>query len=316
LADELFDLASPAEKTLEFKPEDVRQPRDVMKMIATRGSPAARAAAGLVLEQRGPQYKTLCHQIADGLGTVLAECSAADQQRLTWTIARLRGQLFGPAARMHPLDMTEGEIAAALQWAHPGVAPALPRPYPEPPKLVCRAVTAERLLERDLLSELQQGWAEVRPVLDRWQAARLGCTPRVHELLHPGQRRPDYPALAAGLVLVAENNDETVRAQLALWREATEQPAWVRALAYTVLGSLDARRGRWDSGWPAGLDLGDTRLLDSGTPGWDVFGRVLMAGGPAMLERLRTSRPASLSPEASARLLEAAKSAAARAASG
>jgi hypothetical protein len=317
LADELFDLAKPAEKTLEFQPEDVRQPRDVLKAIAARGSPAARAAAGLVLEQRGPQYKTLCRTIGDGLGALLAECSAADQQRLTWAVERLRGKLFGPAARADPLDITENEIAAALQWAHPAAAPALKSPYPQPPVLACRIVTTAHLLARDLLNEMQRGWTEAWRALDRWQAAGLGCTPRIRELLHPGQRRPNYPALAAGFVIVAENDDQSVRPQLNLWREATDQPAWVRALAYTVLGSLDAQRGHWESGWPAGLDLGDPGapgLLDSGTPGWDAFGRVLAAGGPAMLERLGSTRPASLSPVTCAKLLEAARSAAARAA--
>jgi phage FluMu protein Com len=313
LADELFDLAKPAEQTLEFKPEDVRQPRDVMKAIAARGSPAARAAAGMVLEQRGPQYKSLCRSIADALGPLLAECDAADQQRLTWTIERLRGNLFGLSARAHPLDITADQIAAALQWARPTPPPAPGGSYPQPPDLVCRVVPAARLLERDLLAEMQRGWPEARHALDRWLAADLGCTPRVRELLYPGQRRPNYPALAAGFVIVAQGEDESVRSELELWHEATDQPRWVRALAYTVLASLDAQRGRWSSGWPVGLDLGDTHLLDAGTPGWDAFGRVLAAGGPDMLQRLGAAAPAALPPEVGAKLLDAAKTAAARA---
>ncbi len=312
LADALFDLVRPAESSLQFKPEDVRQPRDVMKTIAARASPATRAAAGLILEQRGPQYKTLCRTIGDTLGVLLNECDATDQQRLAWTIGRLRGQPFGVAVREHPLDITEDQLVLALRWARPSSPVAVKRPYPQPPALAYRAITTARLLERDLLAEMRRGWAEARRALDRWQAGGLGATPRVHELLHPGQRRPNYPALAAALVIIADSGDESVRQQLELWREAADQPAWVRALAYTVLGSLDARRGRWDSGWPAGLDLGGPQPLDSGMPGWDAFGRVLAAGGPSMLERLRSTGSASLTPDAIAKLLEAARAAAAR----
>jgi hypothetical protein len=103
---------------------------------------------------------------------------------------------------------------------------------------------------------------------------------------------------------------------LRLWREASDQPAWVRALAYTVLGSLDARRGRWESGWPAGLDLGDSRRLDAGEPSWECFGRVLAAGGPSMLERLTSFAPAPLSTEVRAKLVEAAKATGGRGVSG
>jgi hypothetical protein len=276
--------------------------------------PAARAAAGLVLEQRGPQYKTLCRTIGDALGPLLAQCDPADQQRLTWAIERLRGRLFGLTARADPLDITPDEIAEALQWAGSATQPPSTGPFPQPPQLVCRTVPVARLLERDLSADMQQGWDQARHALDRWQAADLGVTPRIRELLHPGQRHPNYPALAAAFVIVAQTGDESMRAQLELWHEATDQPAWVRALAYTVLGSLDVWQGRWISGWPAGLSLGDTHLLDAGTPGWDAFGRVLAAGGPDMLQRLGAAPSAGLPPEAVAKLLDAAKTAAARAA--
>jgi len=41
------------------------------------------------------------------------------------------------------------------------------------------------------------------------------------------------------------------------------------------------------AGTVAGLDLGDPAVLDSGRPGWEHFGRVLPARGPAMSRRLR-----------------------------
>jgi phage FluMu protein Com len=307
LADEVFNLARPADRTLEFRAEDVRGPREVLRRVAETGSPAVRAAAGLILEQRGPQYKTVCRGIAEELAKLLPDSTAADQQRLTWAITRLRGKLFGVTARADPLEVTEEEIAAAQEWANPGVRPTLKLPYRQPPLLTYRAVTAARLIERDLLNEMRRGWPAARAVVDGWLAAGLGCTPRIHELLNPGQRHPNYPALAAALILTAEYDEQSLRPQLELWREATDQPAWVRALAYTVLGSLDTRRGRWDSGWPLGLELGDPSVLDSGQPGWEDFGRVLATGGQPMRDRLANWKPAPLPAEVQAKLLEAAE---------
>jgi hypothetical protein len=77
-------------------------------------------------------------------------------------------------------------------------------------------------------------------------------------------------------------------------------------LAYTVLGSFDARSGQWTSGWPAGLDVGDVRAIEAG-PGWHVFGRVLSAGGRNMIDRLTNSAATALPPAAKAMLLEAAR---------
>jgi hypothetical protein len=170
---------------------------------------------------------------------------------------------------------------------------------------VYRVTTASRLLEQDLINEMHGDWTAAAKALAGWHAAGLGATPRVRALLSPAQRQPDYPALATALVIAAETNDTTVRPQLDLWREAAEQPAWVRALAYAVAGSFDARSGRWDSGWPAGWDLGDPTVIESG-PGWDVFGNVLVAGGQNMLDRLAKSPPSTLSPAVKAKLLQAA----------
>lgn len=309
-ADELFTLARLDEGTLQFRPQDVRGPRDAMKRVAQRGSAAARAAAGLILAQRGPQYTTLCATIGDTLAQLLPECEPLDQQRLTWAIMRLQGRLFGNIPSRSPLDVSEQELAAALRWARPGEPPALKGPCGRPPILIYRAVTAERLLERDLMQGLQGGWQSAQMALDRWLAADLGCTPRLRRLLHPGQRHPDYAALTAAMIIVAACDERAMRPQLQLWREAREQPVWVRALAYTVLGSFDAHSKRWDSGWPAGLNLGDTTRFDQGTPGWEHFGRVLAVGGPSMVKRLRRFRPAPLPVDAQTKLLEAAKHAA------
>jgi hypothetical protein len=202
--------------------------------------------------------------------------------------------------------VTAAEIADAEQWARPGTAPVLEGPYPMPPALTYRVLTAGRQLEQELLRALQAGWSPALPALERWLAGGLGCTPRIHALLSPGQRQPDYPAVAAALVIAAVRDDEALRPQLELWRGAADQPPWLRALAYTVLGRFDARTGRWPSGWPAGLDVGDTGLLDRGAPGWDHFGRVLVAGGAVMRQRLVDESKETLPAEIRSRLLEAA----------
>lgn len=310
LAEGVFDLGRPPGARLEFRPEDVRRPRDALRDVARRAAPATRAAAGLILLQRGPQYRTLCHAIADTLAALLPGVEPADQQRLTWTIGLLRGRLFGPEPRRHPADVTPDEIAAALRWAHPDQPARATGPLPQPPLLRYRAVTAGRRLEQDLLADLTGSWPSAATALDRWLRAGLGCTPRIEALLNPAQRTPSYPGLAAALVIVAATDAWTLQPQLELWHEATEQPAWVRALAYTVLGSFDARRGRWDSGWPAGLDLGDVAPLEREEPGWRHFGRVLAAGGPPMLSRLRDFEPAPLPGRIRDRLLQAAVDAA------
>ncbi len=302
---ELFALAKPRDGSLTFKPEDIRTPRDVMKRVAQRGSPAARAAAGMAL-YNVPQYRSASQQVCDTLAELLPTCDAVDQQRLTWVLAQLRGKLFGPVARQNPLDVSAAEIAVAEQWARPGTPPVLDEPYPTPPALTYRALTAERQLEQELLRALQAGWSPALPALERWLAGGLGSTPRIHALLSPGQRQPDYPAVAAALVIAAVRDDEALRPQLELWRGAADQPPWVRALAYTVLGRFDARTGRWSSGWPAGLDVGDTTLLDRGAPGWDHFGRVLGAGGAVMRQRLLDESAETLPAEIRSRLLEAA----------
>lgn len=307
LADAVFDLAQPDRTTLEFRPEDVRQPRDVMKRVATSGAPDARAAAGLILEQRGPQYQTLARSIGRGIAELIPNADAADQQRLTWAAARLSDRLFGTTAHADPLDIPLEEIRAAQEWARPGTPPVLKPPYPTPPVLSYRAVTPASARRRELLAEMQRDWDHAAAALDLWLAEGLGLSPAVRELLDRGPRRVNRPAVAAAMVLAAAANEQSLRPQLEWWCDAGDQPAWLRGLAYTVLGSLDARRGTWPSGWPNGLDVGDPARLDAAPPGWRHFGRVIAAGGPAMRARLKTARPPALSRELATRLLAAAE---------
>jgi hypothetical protein len=290
-AAELFSLARPAEDTLAFRPELVREPRDILSRVAQRGTPDARAAAGVILKQRAPQYKRLSTRVADILAEVLPTCDAAEQQRVTWALASLRGQRYGKAARRHWLELTGEEVAAALRSGSPAAVPRAHASYAGPPALSYRASTARGRQRRDLVEQLRGDWPGSWQAVRTWLQTDLGASPLLHPLLNPGQRRPDYPALAGGLVLVAVTGDDTCRAQLRLWCEATDQPAWVRALAYTVHGSLDARRGHWSSGWPGGLDLSKMGELDKGGPSWEHFGMVIAAGGVAMRERLETFEP-------------------------
>lgn len=306
-AEAFFDLVRTEESTLEFAPTDVRGPRDILRRIAERGRPGARAAAGLILRERAPQYRTLSERIGVSLGGLLHDANPVDQQRLTFAIGLLRHKLFGAAPRQDPYAVTPLEIAAAQQWVRPAAPVKLADSYPSAPTLVYRATTGERLLERDLLTQLEAGWGPARIALGRWLSTDLGLTPRLAVYLHPGSRQPNYAALAAALVVVADRNEQALRPQLELWRDAADQPTWLRALAYTVLGSFDARNGLTTSGWPAGLNLGDIRALDAGTPGWDHLAYVLVAGGPAMQRRLTEFQPPPLSPEVQRRLLEATR---------
>ncbi len=308
-AEEVFNLARPTERALEFQPEDVRQPRETMKAVAQHADPAARAAAGVILTQRAPQYRTRREEIADILADLLANCDAADQQRLTWSIARLREKLFGVEPRVHPLDVTRDEIAAAQRWGTPTMPAVLKDRYPTPPRLTYRAVTSDRLLEQDLLADLRADWSLGLVAADYWLAADLGVTPRLRELVDPTQRNPNYAALAAGLVLAAELHAHELRPELDLWREAREQPAWVRSLAATSLAALDLQRGRTPRTWPADLEFDNEALLDTGRPGWVHFGRAIAAGGRNAIACLENSATPRLADQAREQLIEAARTA-------
>jgi hypothetical protein len=253
------------------------------------------------------------------LATILPECEPREQQRLMWALAKLTGLTFGDvSADDEPADVGHDDVRAVLKWARdsetarPGSCKTPSAAYPRRPILVRRVVTPQRQLERDVLRGFQGGWASADDALDRWMAAGLGCTPRVFERLDPGQRRPDYAALAAAMIIVAECNEQIARERLKLWRQATDQPGWVREMAYMVLGCLDARGGQWRSGWPVHLDSDVLSELDRGRPGWQHFGRILAAGGPVMRARLEGFRPASLPDELRAKLLAAGEQAARR----
>lgn len=315
-AAEVFDLAKPPKsKNLEFRFR-VRAARRALDRAAQHGSPAAQAAAGVVLAQQAPQYKSLRERIIGRLASILPTSEPVAQQRVCWTLARLTSRSFGQRSdRDDPVEFGRPAVEDTLRWARssglakPGPLVTADARYPQPPRLVREVVTPRRQLERDLVRELRSGWGAVGDALDRWSEAGLGCTPRVERLLDPGQRSPSYPALAAAMLLVAERGEQRLRPQLELWQEASDQPPWVRGFAHTVLGVLDARGGRWTSGWPGGLD--DEMLEHAGdeAPGWGLWGRLLAAGGPALRGRLEQTQTASLPERVRARLMQAAEQA-------
>ena len=324
VAAQLFELAKPYEEGVEATASDfdreklaIRGARDALQRVGQRAAPTARAAAGLVLAHAAPQYSRARERIEESVAALLPDCDAPAQQQLTWALSRLTGRQFGQITPQNlPIDVRRPDVEAVLHWARSrqliesAEAAAQDDDYPKLPDLACRIMPPVRQLERDLLRELKRGWPQAADALDRWTEAGLGCTDGLLTLLDPGQRQPNYPALAAAMVIAADSDPGRVRRQLTLWREATDQPGWVRQLAYTALGALDAQRGRWSSGWPAGLDPAAFEQLGSDGPDWHCFGRILAIGGSAMVERLQRWQPAPLPPETMARLIVAAEEAA------
>ncbi len=321
-ATELFELAQPGRRDggARLNPSDetraeIRAARDALKFAAQRAAPTARCAAGMVLLQLAPNYQSARERILAALAEMLTECAPGDQQVVAWTIARLSGRSFEQfPADASPLDVRRDDVAALLQWirsagiARPGVLTARSAAYPAPPALTLHVVPALRQIELDLLTRMQRDFSDAAEAASAWRKAGLGATPRLRALLDPGQHAPYLPALAAALVLAGASGDQSLRRELELWRLAREQPAWVRELAYMALGALDAQRGRWDSGWPEGLDL--SAAADPAGPGWEAFGQALAAGGASMRARLEDRGGPMLSDGRRAKLFRAAQRAA------
>ena len=325
LATELFELTKlgigKPDESLGFEAQKhaIRGARDLLRRVGQRATPLARAAAGMVLTNCVPQYRSAREQIVTSLITVLPDCEPLVQQRLTWAIARLTGRQFGRiTGDSQPTESGRSDVEAVLRWArNDGLIDAtrLSTPadaYTPPTVLTSRVVPPVRQLEDELLHEFERGWANSVVALKRWLEADIGWTTRLHRLIDPAQHQPNYPALAAVLVIAAEYHEQSLRQELALWREASDQPLWIRQLAYAVLGALDAQSSRQDSGWPAEFELPPAEVLSSGQPGWEHFGYILSAGGQPMIQRLQRFQPATLSAEELAELMEATERAARR----
>ncbi|TWT41255.1 hypothetical protein RAS1_39490 [Phycisphaerae bacterium RAS1] len=280
---------------------ELQSARRSLVRVAERAPAATRAAAGLILLVAAPQQKSARERIVQSLIGLLPDCPPADQQRVAWAVVRLSGRSFGDIGAATSLSHVRHEdVRAVLRWAEssglakPGPLRSGARSYPPPLRLERRIVPSRRLLEADLLAQLQD-WTTLDAALTRWHSERLGFTPRLVELLDPRQRDPNPPALTAAMTLSPESDDPRVRRMLELWADATDQPAWVAALAKTALAAGDFRRGSRDVAWPDGLQL-DLQMLAEGRPGYDHFARAVVAGGEAMIKRLKadTSLPIEL----------------------
>lgn len=316
---QVFELAKPdaagrvrpAGRAYDETIESVRAARRALDELTLQGGPLVKAAGGLILAQCTPQYRSLRERILGSLVAALPECRPEEVQRVAWAIIRLSGRSFGELSETSdPEQVTAGEIREIVEWAgRVGVASVKPPQMgelPGPPELVRRVVTPQRQLERDLLEQMRGGWDAARAATDRWQFARLGCTPRALQLLHPGARDPNYPALAFAMALVAEHQATAARGTLELWQQATDQPAWVRLLARTTVLALDARQGTLAQAWPGDwLTPALVRELDGNGAAWEVLGRIVAGGGPAMRERLEKAPDGTLPPGVQKRLLAA-----------
>lgn len=315
---QIFELAKPdaagrvrpAGKAYDETIESVRAARRALDEVTAAGPPLVKAAGGLILAQCTPQYRSLRERILGSLVAALPECGPAELQRVAWAIIRLSGRSFGDlSATSAPEQVTAAEIREIVDWAgRVGVANVRlpPLELPARPELVRRIVTPQRQLERDLLEQMRGGWDAARAATDRWQLARLGCTPRALKLLHPGTRDPNYPALAFAMALVAEHQATAARGTLELWQQAADQPDWIRLLARTAVLALDARQGNLAASWPKDwLTPGLVRELDSNGAAWEVLGRIVAGGGPAMLERLEKAPEGALPAGVQKRVLAA-----------
>ena len=295
----------------------VRAARRVLDRTSQTASAGARAAAGIVLAASGPQYETLRREIVQALAGQLSDCPPLDQQRVTWALARLAGQRFGDVTGSSaPQDVERTAVLAALEWvrsnglANPPPLRTARESYPPPPLPMLRVVTAERQLEEALLREIDSGWAQAEQASDRWVRAGLGLTPRLGERLDPAQREPKLFAVTAAIVIAAESGAVAGRTRLDLWAKSADQPAWLRGFAGTALAALDARGGRVAAGWPGELSAGDLEFTAE-RPSARLWGRLIGAGGPTLVERLRKERRALPAPLRDT-LLKAAEQAAAR----
>jgi phage FluMu protein Com len=306
----LFEIAQPPVGhglSFEDVKEEVRGARRALVEAAARSSGGTAAAMGLILTQCAPQYRSARERIVAYIASRLPNAPPDEQQRITWGLARLTGRAFGQTTEhTHPLDVTPADVQHALAWAGPGARSpetANVGPYRRPPVLLRRILTPERQLEHELLTALHAGWGEALDAATRWTAAELGCTPRVRALLHPGRRELCYPAIMGAMVICAEAGEVDLAPQLELWRNAGDQPRWLRSLAFTTLAALEIRRAREPGGWPAGLEPELVDELDAGPPGWEPFRRVLVAAGRGLEQRLSGPAGAGLSPALRARLL-------------
>lgn len=284
----LFECAKPpARQGLDVR-ESVRTARRALEASAA-GAPETAAAALLVLTYEAPQYESLRRALLKRLVEAIPAASPAAQQRLAWSVSRLAGGELGKQAR-HPGDVSGAMIRAVLDWARQSgvvdVSPPPPRgapPRPAVPEL--RVLSARRQHQDALLPALESPqWDLSRAALREWIAADLGYPTRVQARLSPETRGESEPALAAALTLAAVTNAQSDCAVLELWRQSSDQPAWVRDLATVGLAALSARRGESPRDWTAQLSAPlDPRVLGH-------LAYIIVAGGPKLEAAVRDAK--------------------------
>lgn len=316
----LWELAKPPNSVdADFK-ERVRAARRVVERGAKGASASVRAAAGLILLHSGPQFQTVKREIIASLAAMLPECAPPEAQRVTWTLSQLSGRSFaGMSPDAAPVDVSAAAVDAAITWAvadfgaKPPTRRLTPSALPSPPVVASRVVTPRRQLQVELARRMSQGWSGLAASLNDWRREKLGWSPEMREALHPGRRDTPPAMICAAILLAAETSPPDSRAMMSLWRDAADQPAWVRGMAVCALGALDARSGKWESGFPTGLSDDAFADADGGAPSWALWGDLLAVAGKPAIDRLSGSRPASLSRQNSDRLLrEAARAMEAR----
>jgi len=290
---------------------NVRAARRTLDALAAGDSALAAAAAGLTLLQQAPQYVNVRDRIVARLAESFVELNPLAQQRVTWAISQLTSRHFATFSPQNvPEDVDARAVADVYAWIreqHLAGVPADPilRGYRPRPAYRYRVITNAVRLERQLLEDFEADWRTANRALQQWLAAELGWTDRLAPLIDPTQAEPHYPRLAAAMVIAAANDRHELRPVIELWEFATDQPAWVRALAYTVRAAWEIRRGLADTDWPADLTTEALAAFGPNDPRWGVFGRVIAAGGPSMMTRLEMA--AHLKPALVERLIAAAR---------
>lgn len=289
----VWDLAKPRDSTDSDFRQRVRAARRVLDRTSRSGSPSARAAAGLVLLNSGPQYQSLKKDIIDTLASILPDASPLEQQRIAWSLTRLAGRPFGElTVERAPGDATKASIDAVLQWAaqqgigKPSTTKHKADAFAAPPIPTRRVITRAAQIEADLSRTLVAGWPGAEAAIDAWRSERLGLTPRLAAELEPARAGKSPALLAAAIVAAVDAKSKDAPARLALLAEAAEQPEWVRAMAAVARALLTSDKAAGD--WPSRLTsatVGDGR---GDAPGTAVWARLVAAGGRSAVDRVRS----------------------------
>lgn len=290
---ELFETAKPPFRQNQDFKERIRAARRLLDEVSQKAPISAVAAAGIAIQQVTPQYESLQDRVSQRLCSRLSDGDAPEQQRAVWALAALNGVSFGEfSPDKHPYAVGSAEVGAAGVWAHRRddtvVAARVLSSYPSAPQLRRRLITPRTQLERGLALEMQKSFDAAENAVDRWLSSGLGFTPRMESFCNPGQRAPSLTALAPAMLIAAATNTQDLRPKLELWRQALDQPAWVRGFATTTIAILDARRGAASNNWPSDLEPEMLPGAESG-PAWTLWGRLLSEGGAEFVNRLRKS---------------------------